>query len=295
MDLNDIPVFLEVVRARSFSEAARSLNLPASAVSRRIARLEAAVGHALLHRTTRKVGLTEQGRVFYERTADLPRLMAEAKRAIAVRDASMVGSLRVTAPPDDSGVIWALFEGFLRDHPAVDLQILHGLRNVDLIAEDIDVALRGGRPPDSPDFVAHLLWDSRMVLVASPAYLELHGTPRTVEELADHMGVCMDAWAPNAIRRLDGDRGFVRVNMRNRLRANSLDTARRAVLSGLGIAPLVAFNCQAELDAGTLVELLPGALPASAPFYLISRLPAQRSAAATALVDHLQRVAPLLG
>ena len=295
MDLNDIPVFLAVVHARSFSEAAKQLSLPASAVSRRIARLEDAVGHKLLHRTTRRVGLTEQGRVFYERTAALPRLVADAQRAITTRDETISGSLRVAAPPDDTGVIWSLFEGFLRDHPQVDLQLTHGLRNVDLVAEDIDVALRGGRPPDSPDFIADLLWDSRMVLVASPAYLALHGTPQTVEDLAQHSGVCMDAWAPNAIRRLDGDRGFVRVNVPNRVRANSLDTARRAVLSGLGIAPLVLFNCQAELDAGALVEVLRGALPDSAAFYLISRLPSERSAAATALVEHLRRVAPLLG
>jgi DNA-binding transcriptional LysR family regulator len=295
VDLNDVNVFLAVVRARSFSSAASELDLPASAVSRRVARLEKALGQKLLHRTTRRVGLTEPGRVLYERMAGLPRLVADAKRAIAATTETASGSLRVTAPPDDTGVIWALFEGFLRDHPHVDLQILHGLKNVDLAAEDIDVALRGGSPPDSPDFVAHLLWDSRMVLVASPEYLELHGTPRTVEDLSDHVGVCMDPWAPNAIRRLDGDHSFVRVNMRNRLRANSLDTARRAVVAGLGIAPLVAFNCQEELDAGSLVEVLRGALPQSATFYVVSRLPSVRSPAATALVEHVRRVAPLIG
>lgn len=294
MKLDDIPVFLAVVEARSFTGAAKALNLPASAVSRRVARLEDDLGYPLLHRTTRRVGLTEQGRIFYEHTAALPRLIGEAKRAIAAKSEGITGALRVAAPPDDTGVIWALFEGFLRDHPAVDLQLLHGLKNVDLVAQDIDLALRGGKPPDSPDFVAHKIWDSRMVLVASPAYLAVHGTPQTVEDLADHVGVCMDAWAPNAIRRLDGDRGFVRVNMRNRLRANSLDTARRAVLSGLGIAPLVAFNCRQELESGALIEVLRGALPQDAPFYVVTRLPAQRSAAANALLAHFRRVAPLL-
>lgn len=294
MRLDDIPIFLEVVQARSFSAAARALGMPASAVTRRIARLEEDLGHLLLHRTTRSVGLTEQGRIFYERTAALPRLVSEAKRALAAKAEAVTGALRVAAPPDDTGVIWALFEGFLRDHPAVDLELLHGLKNVDLVAEDIDVALRGGKPPDSPDFVAYKIWDSRMVLVAHPDYLAVHGTPQTVEALADHVGVCMDAWAPNAIRRLDGDRGFVRVNLRNRLRANSLDTARRAVLSGLGIAPLVAFNCRRELAEGTLVEVLRGALPQDAPFYLVTRRPAQRSPAAEALIAHIRRVAPLL-
>lgn len=295
MNLDDIPVFLAVVRARGFTAAGKELGLPASAVSRRVARLEETLGIKLLHRTTRRVGLTAPGRVFYERTAGLPRIVADAKTAIAATHEGMSGSLRVTLPPDDTGCLWSLFEGFLRDHPDVDLQLRHGLANVDLVAEDIDVALRGGEPPDTPDYVAQLLWDSRLMLVASPEYLELHGTPTKVEDLADHVGVCMDAWAPNAIRRLDGDRGFVRVHIRNRLRANSLDTARRAAISGLGIAPLVQFNCQAELDAGSLVEVLRGALPDSARFYVVSRVPAVRSAAATALVEHIRRVAPTLG
>jgi DNA-binding transcriptional LysR family regulator len=295
MDLNDVTVFLAVVRAKGFTAAGKELEMPASAVSRRIARLEQDLGQKLLLRTTRSIGLTEPGRVFYERSAGLPRMMAEATRAVGATQETASGSLRVASPPDESGVIWALFEGFLRDHPQIDLQLLHGLTNVDLVKENIDVALRGGKPPDSPDFVAHLLWDSRMMLVASPEYLQLHGTPARVEDLAEHVGVCMDPWAPNAIRRLDGDRGFVRVSVRNRLRANSLDTARRAAVSGLGIAPLVQFNCQAELDAGSLVEVLRGALPDAAAFYLVSRLPSARSVAATALVEHLRRVAPLLG
>ncbi len=295
MDLNDVPVFLAVVRAHGFTAAGRELGLPASAVSRRIARLEADLGQKLLHRTTRSVGLTAAGRVFYERAAGLPRLVADAQRALAATHDRAQGSLRVACPPDDTGVLWSLFEGFLRDHPQVDLQLMHGLGNVDLVQEGVDVALRGGKPPDSADFVAHLLWRSRMLLVASPEYLELHGTPARVEDLADHEGVCMDAWAPNAIRRLDGDRGMVRVNVRNRLRANSLDTARRAALAGLGIAPLVQFNCQSELDAGSLVEVLRGALPDSADFYLLARRPAERSPAATALVEHIRRVAAALG
>lgn len=294
MDPNDVPVFLAVVRARSFTGAGRELGLPASGVSRRIARLEESLGLKLRHRTTRQVGLTEPGRVFYERMAALPRLVAHAKRVLASTNEAAAGSLRVTAPPDDTGVIWALLEGFLQEHPPVDLQIGHTLDYVDLVESDIDVALRGGEPPDSPDFVADLLWDSRLMLVASPEYLRRHGTPGRAEDLADHQGVCMDPWAPKAIRRLDGDRGLVRVQVRNRLRANSLDTARRAALSGLGIAPLVQFNCQPELDSGALVEVLRGGLPDSATFWLLSRLPAQRSAAATALVEHVRRTAPLV-
>lgn len=104
----------------------------------------------------------------------------------------------------------------------------------------------------------------------------------------------MDPWAPNAIRRVDGDRGPVRVHMRNRVRANSLDTARRAAVSGLGIAPLLQLTCQPELDDGRLVEVLRGALPDAAAMWLVYPADRERSAAANALVAHLLSAAAAL-
>jgi DNA-binding transcriptional LysR family regulator len=294
MNLNDVVVFHAVVQAGGFTAAARILDQHPSAVSRRVARLERAVGTPLLHRTTRRVGLTAQGRLFYEGTAEIPKHVRGALQAIADTQARPTGRLRVTAPPDDGGVIWALLSGFLQDHPDIDLHLIHTLENLDLIEHDIDVALRGGRPPDVPQFTAHTLFDSRILLAASPAYLAARGTPRRVEELADHDGLCMDPWAPNAIRRVDGDRGPVRVHLRNRLAANRLDTARRAALDGLGIAPLLELTCRPDLQAGRLVEVLRGALPDSAPFVAVTRLRKERTAAASALLDHLKTQAPLL-
>jgi DNA-binding transcriptional LysR family regulator len=290
-DFNDVLVFLEVARLRSFTAAGESLDLPASAVSRRVRRLEDRLGFRLLHRTTRRVGLTEAGRIYYERVGAFPRMMAEAERALSDSRQAPAGTLRITAPPEDRGVIWGILGPFIRDHPLVDLEIRHTLDYVDLIDEDVDVALRGGAPPDSPDLVARQLWDSRILLAASPEYLALHGTPGCVEDLADHKGVCMDPWAPNAIRRLDGDRQPVKISMRNRIRANSLETARRAALDGLGIAPLLELTCQEDLDRGALVEVLRGALPDSAAGWYVYPVGRTRSAAAQALLDYLARLA----
>lgn len=287
VDLEDIGVFNAVVRHRGFTAAARELGMPPSVVSRRIARLEEQVGFKLLHRTTRRVGLTESGRVFYDRTARVPRVVDEAIRAVANTRATPTGRVRLTAPPDDGGVIWALLEGFVQDHPEVDLEITHTLERVDLIEQEVDVALRGGAPPDSALFTAHALFDTRILLAASPEYLAVRGRPERVEDLAQHDGVCMDPWAPNAIRRLDGDRAPARVQLRNRIRANSLETARRAALAGLGVAPLLELTCRDELATGALEEVLRGALPDAAPFWVISPLGKARSAAATALVRHI--------
>ncbi|MFT5679400.1 MAG: DNA-binding transcriptional LysR family regulator [Myxococcota bacterium] len=287
IDLNDIGVFAVVVQERGFTAASRILGLPPSTVSRKVARLEDDLGFKLLNRTTRRVGLTEAGRIFYERTAGISQVVREAVAAVSSARHTPSGTLRITAPPDDSGVIWELLEGFMRQHPRVDLQIHHTLERVDLVEEGFDVALRGGSKPDSTLLTAQLLFDSRMLLVASPAYLALRGTPRRVEALAEHDGICMDGWAPNAIRRLDGDRGTVRVAMRNRIQANRQDTARRAAVSGLGIAPLIELSCRRELASGALVEVLRGALPPKASMWVISRLGRDRSAAATALVRHV--------
>lgn len=287
VELSDVMVFAAVVRGSGFSAAARELGLPPSAVSRRIKRLEERLGTKLLHRTTRRVGLTAAGRAYYERVGRIPRLLDEAERAMLATQQTPRGTVRIAAMPEDGGAVWAVLGGFLVDHPDVDFEIRHSLEYIDLIEHEIDVALRGGEPPDSPDLAAQLLWDSRILLAASPEYLAMHGTPTRVEELADHHGVCMDGWAPNALRRVTGDRGPVRVNVRNRVRANSLETARLAALDGLGIAPLLELTCKPDLERGALVEVLRGALPSSAKGWVVYPVGRERSAAAQALIDHL--------
>ena len=287
IDYNDIVVFTEVVRQKGFAAAGRVLGLPGSSVSRRVARLEEQVGCPLLPRTTRHVGLTDAGRRFYEHTAKIAGLVDAGQRAIDRSQDDPTGTLRVTAPPDDGGIVWELLSGFSSAHPRVDLVVTHTLKKLDLIEHEVDLALRGGPPPDTDLYTAQLLFDSRILLAASPIYLALRGVPERVEELAEHDGVCMDAWAPNAIRRVRGDRSYVRVQMRNRVRSNSLETARKAALEGLGIAPLLLLTCQRDLDAGDLVEVLPGALPDSAPFWALTPLSEARSAAANALLEHV--------
>lgn len=289
IDYNDVVVFTEVVRAKGFTAAGRVLDLPASAVSRRVARLEAALGYPLLHRTTRRVGLTEAGRLFYERTATIATQVAEGRRAVAASRDTPSGTVRVTLPPDEHGLLWALFSGFLMDHPDVDLEVTHTLEYVDLINEGVDVALRGGDAPDTTEYRAEKLFDSRILLAASPAYLAVHGTPQRVDDLSDHLGVGLDGWVPNAIRRLpaDDDGTPIRVEVRNRLRTNSLQMAQRAAVEGLGIAPCLELACRGELERGALVEVLPGVLPPSSPMWVVAPLRRARSAAVSALVDAL--------
>jgi LysR family transcriptional regulator AphB len=294
IELGDIDVFCAVVEHGGFTAAARVLGLPTSAVSRRIARLEERTGFQLLNRTTRRVAVTEAGRVFHARTKDLSGQVRDAVAAMSAAIEAPRGTLRVTAPPDHAGVIWALLEPFLTAYPEVDLDLTHTLERVDLLEQDIDVAIRGGSAPDTTVYTAHRIFDSRILLAASPAYLARRGTPQRAEDLADHDGVCMDPWAPNGLRRVQGDRAPVRIDLRNRLRANSLYTAQRAALAGLGIAPLLELTCRDELATGRLVEVLRGALPDHAPMWVLAPLGRTRSAAATALVETIRRTAATL-
>ncbi len=286
-EIGDVLIFAAVVRANGFSAAARELEIEPSVVSRRVKRLERALETTLLHRTTRQVGLTAAGRAYYERIARVPALLDDAERAMFEAHETPKGTVRVAAPPEDGGVVWATIRSFFTAFPDIDVQIEHSLEYVDLIEREIDVAMRGGDPPDSGDLVAQPLWNSRMLLAASPAYLQRSGTPARVEDLGDHRGVCMDGWAPNALRRLGGDRSLVRVSMRNRVRANSLETARLAALDGLGIAPLLEMSCRADLNRGALVEVLRGALPDSAKGWIVYPVAKERSAAVQALIDHV--------
>jgi len=294
VDLNDIVVFTEVVAAGGFTAAGRRIGLPASAVSRRVARLEQGLGFKLLSRTTRSVGLTDTGRIYYERVARITHDVQDAARAVDEFRSTPSGLLRMTAPPDDGGVVWAMISGFVRDHPEVDLELVHTLERVDLIEQGIDVALRGGPPPDSTQLRARKLVDSRFVLVASPAYLERRGVPQRPEQLEQHDCIAMDTWVPNAIKALQGPDGPVRVEFRNRIRTNRQETARKAALDGFGIAPMVAFTCWKELRSGALVEVLPGAMPMPAPMWAVYPASRSNSAATRALVDHLARTVPTL-
>ncbi len=294
IDLNDLVVFTEVVACGSFTAAGKKLGLPTSAISRRMARLEEQLGFRLLHRTTRSVGLTDSGRIYYERTARIAHDVEEAGRAVNEFRSTPSGLLRVTAPPDDGGVIWAMLSGFVRDHPEVELELLHTLEKIDIIERGIDVAIRGGAPPDSTQLRAYKLVESRFVLVASPDYLARRGTPQRPEELCRHDCIAMDNWVPNAVRALQGPSGPVKVDFRNRVRSNSQETARKAALDGFGIAPMVAFTCWKELKSGALVEVLPGALPMPAPMWAVYPAARSHSAATRALVDHLARTVPAL-
>jgi DNA-binding transcriptional LysR family regulator len=190
-DLNDTLIFVKVVETGSFIAAAKALHLPKTTVSRKVAELETRLGAQLLHRTTRKLGLTEAGNVYYEHCARIARELDEAESAVGQLQSGPRGWLRVTAPYS-LGTTWIapLLGEFHALHPEVRVEMVLNNETLDLIEKEIDVALRVGRLPDS-NLVARKLAVFRTQVYASPAYLERHGEPLGPEDLQHHRALAM--------------------------------------------------------------------------------------------------------
>ncbi len=190
-DLNDTLVFVKVVEHGSFIAAAKALRLPKTSVSRKVQELEVRLGAQLLHRTTRKLGLTEAGNVYFEHSQRIARELEEAESAVGQLQGGPRGWLRITAPYS-IGVTWIapLLGEFHARYPEVRVEMLLSNEPLDLISKEIDVALRGGNLPDS-NLVARRLSVFRTQVYASPIYLERHGEPLHPDDLQHHRALAM--------------------------------------------------------------------------------------------------------
>lgn len=253
-DLNQLLVFVRVVQLGSLSEAARRLELPKSTVSRRLADLEDRIGERLVQRTTRKLAVTEAGRVLFERVAPAMSEIEEAEGALAGMHGAPRGLLRVAAPMSVRA-LGPIIAEFLRRHPGVEVEMVCSDRRVDLVEERFDVAIRAGALVDS-SLVARRLGSARSLLVASPAYRKRSGLPEAPAELAAHACIAFGGGAAPRVWTLDSAGKRVDVRVRPRLTVNDLELVREAALGGVGIASLPQMLCADDLRKGRLVHLL---------------------------------------
>jgi DNA-binding transcriptional LysR family regulator len=256
MRLEDMRVFAAVAAARSFTAAARSLGMPKQTVSRRISELEDSLDVRLLHRTTRRLHLTDVGAAYAERCAEIMRQAEEANRAVTDVAASPRGTLRVTADPElGESFLTGIVLAYARRFPDVELEIVLTRRRVRLVEEGFDVALRVGWIDDST-LTATRLGPARVRYCASRDYLKRRGTPHTPAELADHD--CLIVLADDAPMRwpFRGRKGPELHPVAGRLRFNSVAMTNAAALAGLGIALFPEFLCVADLRARRLAAVL---------------------------------------
>lgn len=259
LDLNDIALFVQVVRNGSFAEAARQLGMPPNTLSRRIQNLEAQLATRLLQRSTRKLTLTSAGQAFHERCAGAVDGLVGAGQELMTGGQEPSGLVRIAAMADFFDFFpmeWVA--DFLAAYPRVQLDFVLSDGRADLIADRIDVAFRGGPLPDSGYVGRQLIHASTEGLVASPAYIAAHGSPALFQDLLNHN--CVSFGHPSGLTtwRLTGPDGVEEeVQIASRFNANTAQALRKATLAGLGIALLPPALTSLDLKAGLLVPVLP--------------------------------------
>jgi DNA-binding transcriptional LysR family regulator len=253
--LQGMRVFAQVVEAKSFSAAAPRLGMSKSLASRYVTALEQALSVKLLHRSTRKLSLTEAGAVFYEHCARIVQEAELAEQQVTRVQSEPAGLVRMTAVPAFGvrHVVPALAD-FHRKYPKIRVAVSCTNRTVDL-GEGFDLGVRVSSKPE-PHLVARKLAVNRSVLCAAPAYLGRRGTPRRVQELESHDCIRCSPLAPKGVWTLlrEGRKHTVRID--GPLETDDMDAAHAAVMAGLGVGILPAYMVGDAVARGELVPLL---------------------------------------
>lgn len=253
--VQEMSSFVAVVEAGSFIGAADATGFTKAAISRHIADLERRLDVRLMHRTTRRLSLTDEGRVFYGRSKELLAGIAEAESEITARSSEATGLLRITAPLTFGVLHLApLWPAFIEANPKVSLDITLSDRVVDLVEEGYDFAVRISTLPSST-LISRQLSSTRMVLCASPGYVAAHGTPTVPSDLSQHLLLAYSYWPDEWQFQRNGV--AYKVAIRSVLRSNNGDTCRLAALAGQGITLQPDFIVGRDVRAGALVALLP--------------------------------------
>lgn len=259
MDLNEAVMFVTVVERGGFTAAARVLGVPKTTLSRKIQALEDRIGSMLLKRTTRRIGLTESGQLYYAHCARLPRVLEDAEAAVIQLSGAPRGWLRVTAPYTlGAQLIVPLVPEFMTRYPDVRLEMQLSNEVVDLVTSDLDLALRVGALGDSR-LVARLLARYTAHVYASPEYLARYGEPLEPADLAHHRALALSQHRHHGryVWTLDDGTSTEELAVAPIIVTNEPSALRDAVLAGLGIALLPDRLTAQHEDAGTLQRLLP--------------------------------------
>lgn len=264
-------IFARVVETASFTRAADGLGLPRSSVSVAVQELEARVGARLLHRTTRKVSPTQDGEAFYERCLRVIADVEETENLFRHDGEALSGRIRVDVPGRIGRLIVApALPDFLDAHPGIDIELGVTDRAVDLVGEGVDCALRVGPLSDS-GLIARAIGPLPLVNVASPAYLERHGTPRHPAELGGHRAVNYASPSTGRVEAWEWrENGALRSRaLGGRVTVNNAEAAIACCLAGLGLIQIPAYDVRAHIAAGELVEVMPACRADPLPMHIL--------------------------
>lgn len=294
IDLNRIASFVRVVQAGSFTAAAQDLRLPVSSVSRSVAALEEELGVRLLHRTTRRLSLTDGGQHFFRRMSTVLAEAEAAAQAVMGFAAEPRGVVRITAPPDLGGEqqLARILHRIRERHPGLSFELLLSTRVLDLVADGIDLAIRAGVLADS-SLVARRVRDSGLGLFASPEYLERQGKPRSLDDLLEHDCLCYGGRSGKLPWLLTGPGGTRTIAVKGPIVCDDMIFLRDAASAGLGIALIPVEIVTRAVREGRLVRVLPRYGRDGAAVYVVwpsqKLVPAAVVAARELLIDELEK------
>lgn len=285
MDLNEIAVFIKVVQTESFTKAASDLDMPKSTVSHKVSMLEKRLGVTLIQRTTRKLNITPAGKAYYAKCLAGMEEITSAEMELASIHGEPQGLLRITAPIDiGSNVLPPIVSSYMAAFPKVRVEVILTDRRVDLLSENVDLAIRAGELQDS-SMIGKKIGSTYFVPVASPKYIKKHGAPSHPRELLKHnclqfTPIGIDHW------KLVGPKGSLNVALPGKTIINHLEMIKTICLMGDGIAYLPTSLVFSEVKAGKLIRILPEWRSAYTPVHFI--YPAQRyvTPKLSSFIDH---------
>jgi len=253
---SEMAVFVRVAETENFSAAARALKLTPSAVSKLIGRLEDRLGARLLNRTTRRVSLTGEGRTYYQRCVPILAAIDEAEQAVSGLHGEPRGLLKVNASTSFArNHIETLVPHFLARYPELRVQLTVSEGFVNLVEEEVDVAIRIGQLPDNT-LIARKLGRTRRMVVGAPSYLKQRGVPHTPDDLKNHNCIILSIATSFNRWEFKGPEGPRRIEVRGNFETNNAVALHNAALSGIGLIRAGNFTLAEDIRAGRLVPVL---------------------------------------
>ena len=264
--LGDIVAFIATVKQGSFTAAAETLGLTRSAVGKSVTRLETQLGVRLLHRTTRTLSLSDEGRVAFERWQQILDDLEEVDATMAARRGQPTGTLQLTAPLSfGQRHILPVLGTFMTQWPELKADVHFTDRFVDLIEEGFDLAIRIGEPTDDSQLLTRTVAEQEFVTCASPGYLAEHGTPDTPQALSGHDTIALLRRGQPGVWHYQTSYGPYQHNPLGRMRIDSSEALREAALAGFGLIQSPTYIVGRDLSEGTLVEVLGAFRPPTDP------------------------------
>lgn len=258
MDLNNITILNQVIDSGSFTQAATNLGMTKSTVSRKLAELEEHLGVKLITRSTRKLGLTQEGEIFYQASVRVLDIMQQTELELTANQSLIRGHLNLAMPVEiGHHVMSEYINSFLKRNPEVSINVEMTNREVDIIGSGIDLYVQIGEINDS-SLVARTIDYSERIIVATPDYLATYGNIHSPDDLKSphHQIKIVNAVKVPSLYLNQVDK-TIRANLPYRLKVNTITACKSACLSGLGIATLPEFICRQHIKNGELVQILP--------------------------------------